>query len=481
MALGLRLDVRQTQSLVLTPQLQQAIKLLQLSNLELCQAVDREVAENPFLIAVDGAERRVAMTPERTAALRGTPSLAPRPGVEQAQPGSAPVGADQRLGLRRTATGAHDELPPLADRLTSPLGLRDRLAAQLRQLDLPAAVRSAALVLVEEVDDDGYLRDCDATLAARHALPEPVVGAARRALQSCEPTGVGARDLAECLALQLAERDRLDPLMRRLLDNLPLLARADFAALMRLCGVDAEDLHEMIAEIKALNPRPGASLAVEPIELALPDVVVRCAGDGLWRVELNAATLPRVLVDGGYFAELSSRRLQRDERSYMTERMQAANWLVKALDQRARTVLRVSKAIFARQRGFLERGASALRPLALRDIATATGLHESTVSRATADKYAATPWGTFPLKYFFTTAIAATCGTESHSAEAIRLQIKRMIEREDPVNVLSDEQIVAELERSGVAIARRTVAKYREALGIASSVQRRRQRALLAR
>ncbi len=481
MALGLRLDVRQTQSLVLTPQLQQAIKLLQLSNLELRQAVDREVGENPFLVPLDGEERRVAPRAERTPGLAGTPQLPSRAGAEEALPEAPPVGADQRLGLRRTAAQAHEELPPFEDRLTRPSGLREQLAAQVRQLDLPPAVRAAALVLVEEIDDDGYLRDPDTVLAARHALPEPTVAAARRAVQACEPTGVGARDLAECLALQLAERDRLDPLMRRLLDNLPLLARADFAALMRLCAVDAEDLQDMISEIKTLNPRPGASLALEPTELAVPDVVVRRTGDGLWRVELNAATLPRVLVDGAYFAELSSRRLRPDERSYMTERMQAANWLVKALDQRARTVLRVSKAIFARQLGFLENGASALRPLVLRDIAAATGLHESTVSRATADKYAATPWGTLPLKYFFTTAIAATSGTESHSAEAIRMQIKRMIEREDPVNVLSDDQIVAELERSGVAIARRTVAKYREALGIASSVQRRRQRALDAR
>lgn len=478
MALGLRLDVRQTQSLVLTPQLQQAIKLLQLSNLELRQAVDREVSENPFLIPVEGAERRVAAPTDRTAGLSGTPSLPPRPGADEPLPETPPVGTDHRLGLRRTSSSAHEELPPSEDRLTRPSGLREQLAGQIRQLDLPAPVRAAALILVEEIDDDGYLRDPDAALAARHALPEATVGAARRALQACEPTGVGARNLAECLALQLAERDRLDPLMRRLLDNLPLLARADFAALMRLCGVDAEDLQDMIAEIKALNPRPGASLAAEPTELALPDVLVRPTGDGRWRVELNGATLPRVLVDGAYFAELSSRRLRSDERSYMTERMQAANWLVKALDQRARTVLRVSKAIFARQLAFLEHGASALRPLVLRDIAAATGLHESTVSRATADKYAATPWGTLPLKYFFTTAIAATCGTESHSAEAIRLRIKRLIEREDPANVLSDDQIVAELERTGVAIARRTVAKYREALGIASSVQRRRQRAL---
>jgi RNA polymerase sigma-54 factor len=234
----------------------------------------------------------------------------------------------------------------------------------------------------------------------------------------------------------------------------------------------------MIGELKALNPRPGSSLANDPVETAVPDVIVYALSDGRWRIELNSGTLPRVLVDKAYYAELSSRRLERRERDYLTERMQSATWLAKALDQRARTVLRVAKAIFARQQGFLSGGVRELRPLILRNIAEATGLHESTVSRATSDKYALTPWGTFPLKYFFTTAIAATSGDESHSAEAIRQQIKRMIDRETAETVLSDDQIVSELERAGVALARRTVAKYREALGIASSVQRRRLKAL---
>jgi RNA polymerase sigma-54 factor len=478
MALGLRLDVRQTQSLVLTPQLQQAIKLLQLSNIELRGVVDREVAENPFLVPADTAERRIPVPPDRTAVLAGEPGLRPDSGAEEPVPPPPPVSADHRLGLRRTSANAHDELTPAEDRLTKTPGLRELLAAQLREQDLATWVLDLALILVEDIDDDGYLRDSDEVLAERYRVERDQVAVARRALQACEPTGVGACDLAECLALQLAERDRLDPFMRRLVNHLPLLARADFAALTRLCGVDAEELQGMIAEIKALNPRPGAALFSEPTELAVPDVVVRPMGDGRWRVELNTETLPRVLVDSGYFAELSSRRLEPREREYLSERMQSATWLTKALDQRARTVLRVTKAIFARQLGFLEAGAQGLRPLILRDIATATGLHESTVSRATSDKYVATPWGTFPLKFFFTTAIAATSGVETHSAEAIRLQIKRMIERESPESVLSDDQIVAELERSGVAIARRTVAKYRESMGIASSIDRRRQRAL---
>jgi RNA polymerase sigma-54 factor len=478
-SLGLRLGVRQSQGLVLTPQLQQAIKLLQLSNLDLAAAVAREVAENPFLRHAEGGEAPAPRPLPEGSALDGRPGLRPTaPGIDEPRPEPPPLAHDRRLGLTRPASRAFDPAPPREERLARPRGLRELLADDVSAQIADPRLRAIALRLVEEIEDDGYLREPDALLAERLGVAEPCVATARKVIQDCAPAGVGARDLAECLALQLAERDRLDPAMRRLLDHLPLLARADFAALMRICAVDADDLQAMIAEIKALSPRPGLAWSADPPEVAVPDVLVQRLAGGRWRVELNPATLPRVLVDSAYFAELSSRKLARPDRDYLSERMQAANWLAKALDQRARTMLRVAKAIFARQLGFLEEGVAALRPLVLRSIADATGLHESTVSRATADKLVATPRGTFPLKYFFTTAIAATGGAESHSAEAIRQQIKRMIEREDPTRVLSDDEIVSALEAQGVVIARRTVAKYRESLGIASSVGRRRMKAL---
>jgi RNA polymerase sigma-54 factor len=483
MSMGLRLELRHSQTLVLTPQLQQAIKLLQLSNLELSGVVDKECAENPFLQREETTADRPAgaAMPTAAAPLGGTPAL--RPGAASPDDGwwSPPAGgaADQRLGLKRSAAHAfEDDAASLEGRLTKPLDLRDHLRQQVSVAVAGPEIRLLALLLVDDVEDDGYLREADEALADRFGVEEKLLADARAALQQAAPAGVGARDLAECLALQLAERDRLDPAMQTLVANLPLLARADFQALMRLCHVDAEDLHEMIAEVKALNPKPGLAFRNEPLEAAIPDIFVFPAPGGIWRIELNSATLPKVLVDSTYFAELCSRRLERHEREYLSERLQSANWLAKALDQRARTVLKVAKAIFARQLGFLSDGVQQLRPLVLRDIAEATGLHESTVSRATSDKYVATPWGTLPIKYFFTTAIAAVSGEESHSAEAIRQQLKRMIEREDPASVLSDDQIVLALEKSGVAIARRTVAKYRESLGIPSSVQRRRAKAL---
>lgn len=471
---GMRLEVRQAQSLVLTPQLQQAIRLLQMSNIELSSAVDREVADNPFLQRADAASGAPALTSAGNGGEGGAaPASTAAPGGHALRP------ADCSLSVHRTAGRALDgERTPFEARLTRPRGLREHLLEQVLAILPVPELRRAAPPIVESVDDDGYLRDPDEVLAGRFGLEQRSVAAVRAALQRCEPTGVGARDLSECLALQLRENDRLDPAMAALVANLPLLARADFAELMRRCRVDAEDLQDMIQEIKRLDPKPGSSFAADEPPVVVPDLFIAPMADRRWRVELNNGTLPRVLVDADYHAELCGHSLDRTAKDYLSERMQSANWLAKALDQRARTMLRVAKAIFARQLAFLEGGSPHLRPLVLRDIAEATGLHESTVSRATAEKYVATPYGTFPLKYFFTTALAATSGDQAHSAEAIRLQIKRMIDRERPAEVLSDDQIMAELKAQGVVIARRTVAKYRESLGIASSVERRRAKAL---
>ncbi len=471
---GIRLELRQQQSLVLTPQLQQAIRLLQMSNLELAGAIDHEVAENPFLQRSDReAAPGLANGHAAATAVNGA-AHPPSPG-----PLSANRPADCSLSLKRPAGKAFDEdRQPFEERLTRVKGLREHLGEQVLAMLQGRQERAVAHQLVESVDDDGYLREDDATLAARCGTDAEIVRAVRVAIQCCEPTGVGARDLGECLALQLAEKDRLDPAMASLVANLPLLARADFAELMRRCGVDAEDLQEMIGEIKRLDPRPGLRFTADEPPTLIPDLYIQALEPGRWRVELNSGTLPRVLVDTDYHAEITAQPLDRRAKEYLAERFQSANWLAKALDQRARTVLRVAKAIFARQMPFLEHGVQQLRPLVLRDIATATGLHESTVSRATAGKYVATPHGTFPIKYFFTTAIPTSSGEQSHSAEAIRQLIRRLIEREPADEVLSDDQIVAELKKRDVVLARRTVAKYRESLGIASSVDRRRAKAL---
>jgi len=264
--------------------------------------------------------------------------------------------------------------------------------------------------------------------------------------------------------------------MQALLDNLPLLAARNIAALMRACRVDAEDIAEMVAEIKSLDPRPGLAFDPPLAQLVVPDILLRAQPEGGWIVELNAETLPRVLVNNKYHAQVSRAARNKAERDYLTDRLQAANWLVKSLHQRATTILRVAAEIVRQQDAFFRRGVQSLRPLILRDIAEAIGMHESTVSRVTSNKHMATPRGVYELKYFFTSAIPASSGGQAHSAEAVRHLIRGLIDTEPAAATLSDERIVELLQRDGVEIARRTVAKYREAMRIPSSVQRRREK-----
>jgi RNA polymerase sigma-54 factor len=310
-------------------------------------------------------------------------------------------------------------------------------------------------------------------------LPLERVEAVRRAMMRFDPAGLFARDLKECLAAQLEDKNRLDPAMRTLLDNLELLARRDLRGLMSRCGVDSEDLADMIGEIKALDPKPGASYDVEPARAIIPDLLMRAAPGETWLIELNPDTMPRVLVNEGFHARISPKASKAD-RVFIADQLASANWLVRSLQQRAQTILKVAAEIMRLQDGFLRQGVAHLRPLILRDIATAVEMHESTVSRVTSNKYIATPRGIYELKYFFTTSIGSTDGGEGHSSEAVRHRIRQMIAAETPTGILSDDQIVTMLRQEGVDIARRTVAKYREAMHIPNSVGRRRVKAVPA-
>jgi len=476
MALSQRLDLRQTQALVMTPQLQQAIKLLQLSNMELSAYVEGELEQNPLLERDDrpteaGAESEPAATEpdegveawEAVAGSEGEGSvdLSGDPGVWQS-PSPRPQ--------------AGETLPGLDQTLSRPTTLRDHLLAQL-SVDLDDPVdRVIGTHLVDMVDDAGYLQGDLAEVAQRLGCDVPRVETTLARLQRFDPPGVFARDLAECLALQLQDRDRLDPAMRALLGNLPLLASRNAPELMKLCGVDVEDLAEMVAEIKALNPKPGLAFDTAAAEPVVADVLVRPQGAG-FAIELNSDTLPRVLVNNRYYAEVAGAARNKADKDYLAERYQQANWLMKALHQRATTILKVATEIVRQQEGFFRHGVQHLRPLVLRDIAEAIEMHESTVSRVTSNKYMSCPRGIYELKYFFTSAIAAASGGEALSAEAVRYRIKALIEGEGN-DVLSDDRLVEILLKEGIDIARRTVAKYREALRIPSSVQRRRARSL---
>jgi RNA polymerase sigma-54 factor len=491
LALGARLEVRQGQGLVITPQLQQAIKLLQLSGLELDAFVEAELERNPLLAREDRDSdvEVVALDPGAEATFAA--DRIPESGAEarldisheaEASPGERATGdmaagedAGGAIDWSRTSGGGFESDGDLAQRLSGAATLRDHLFAQLSVSGLDGARLAAAGVLIDSVDEGGYLR-CDLVeTAERLGCDAPFLESILGVLQGFEPTGICARDVAECLRLQLIERDRLDPAMAALVDNLDLLARRDMAALRRVCGVDDEDLREMIAEIRGLTPRPGAAFGGEPTAPVTPDVIIREGPGGLWNVELNSDTLPRLLVDRRYFARVSAGARTEAEKVFVSDCFSQANWLLKCLDQRARTILKVASEIVRQQDGFLAYGVSHLRPLNLRTVAEAIGMHESTVSRVTSNKFVSTPRGVFELKFFFTASISSTGDGEAHSAESVRHRIRQLIDAERPGdNVHSDDRIVEILKGSGVDIARRTVAKYRESMRIPSSTDRRR-------
>jgi RNA polymerase sigma-54 factor len=515
MALSPKIELRTTQSLVMTPQLQQAIKLLQLSNLELAGFIEQELERNPLLEreeAEDGESPSGASEAdaEDGAAAAGEAAfddavaveldrldLGVSSGIDSAD---APLDTDFQNVFDDIGTGGADPAELLEAAAWSDVGgggqfgafeersgelsiaqrpgLQEHLLAQLNPVLATPTERSIGAHLVASLDEAGYLAEPVDEIATQIGAAPTQVEAVLAELQRLDPPGIGARSLAECLALQLRELDRLDPAMQTLLQHLDLLAEHDLGRLMRLCRVDAEDLAEMVAEIRLLNPRPGLAFDQEIAQPVLPDVFVHRAADGGWRLELNTATLPRVLVNNRYAALVEGRHADRETRAYLAECLQSANWLVKSLDQRARTILRVAAEIVRQQEDFLNRGVQHLRPLNLRAIAEAVEMHESTISRVTSNKYMATPRGIFELKYFFTSAIASAEGGDAHSAQAVKHRIRRLIDAESVRSILSDDRLVELLRDDGVDIARRTVAKYREALGLPSSVQRRRQKRL---
>ncbi|MFM8820342.1 MAG: RNA polymerase factor sigma-54 [Phenylobacterium sp.] len=494
MALGARLEVRQGQGLVITPQLQQAIKLLQLSNLELEAFLEAELERNPLLSReeAEGDMEAAEAGPryDEILAADEIPDSGAGPELDvsrdsEASPGEKATGdlaedADAGGAVDWSRTRSEGQSPDtgedVSERLVSARTLKEHLAEQLLMSSLEGSRYAVAQVLIDAVDDDGYFRSDMAETADRLACGVPFLEGVLETLQGFEPTGVFARDLRECLFLQLRERDRCDPAMLALLDHLDLLARRDLAALKRVCGVDGEDLMEMISEIRALTPRPGAAFGGEPTVPVVPDVVVRQGPEGLWNVEMNSDTLPRLLVDRRYFARVSAGARTDLEKAFVADCHSKANWLLRCLDQRARTILKVASEIVRQQDAFLAFGVSHLRPLNLRTVADAIGMHESTVSRVTSNKYMATPRGVFELKFFFTAAIPSMDGGEAHSAESVRDRIRRLIETERcGEGVHSDDRIVEILRTSGVDIARRTVAKYRESMRIPSSAERRRR------
>lgn len=550
MALVPRLDLRTVQSLVMTPQLQQAIKLLQLNNIELAEYVEQELEQNPLLeredpdrqnegqeaasegpaegeapagsdeSAIDPVADAIAdtggdtagdgndgsddwdMEPTTNAGDDGVfepDSVELVDSTDMSFEGDAALDADYEnvwsgdtesdvpsggeggdsLNWQVQGAGGFDtDNPDMENAPAEEIALRDHLLSQIN-IDIADPVdRMIAVQMVDALDDAGYLSIPLDEIADTLGCPEEQVERVLTQVQRFDPPGIFARNLADCLRIQLEDRNHYDPAMQALIENLDLLAKLEFKQLRRLCGVDSEDIADMIEEIKSLNPKPAMAFDHSVAQPVTPDVNVRRNRDGTWIVELNSDTLPRVLINNRYFTEIHTKASRKEDKEYIAECYQSANWLVRALHQRAQTIMKVASEIIRQQEAFLEHGVQHLRPLVLRDVGEVLDIHESTVSRVTNNKYMATPRGIFELKYFFTFGVGENDAGEASSAEAIRFRIKALIDSESIDNVLSDDKLVSILRDAGVDVARRTVAKYRESMHIPSSVQRRREKAL---
>ena len=482
MALGPRLDLRQTQSLVMTPQLQQAIKLLALSNLEIETFVADALESNPLLDIGEVRREKGEDSPEAPPAEHDS---APGPdgegALDIAHHALDPEAAPGDMGdWGRAADGgslAGSELPDFENRGCDGPTLAQHLLGQVGAQAHDAREALLATRIIHELDDAGYLRADLRHLAEELGAPVVEIERALDLVQSLEPTGVGARSIAECLALQAKEADRYDPCMARLIDNLDLLAKGEIARLKRLCDVDDDDFSDMLAELKGYDPKPGCQYGGENEAAVVPDILIAPTGKHGWSIRINEASLPRLVVNREYYIELEAGARDKASRKWLDEQLGEADWLIRALDQRQKTILKTASEIVKRQEGFFREGVSAMRPLTLREVAEAIEMHESTVSRVTSNKYLHCTRGTFEMKYFFSSGVGAADG-EGASSEAIKARIRALCEGEDPKKVLSDQKLADLLNEEGFDLARRTVAKYREAIGIGSSAQRRREKKL---
>lgn len=512
MALSPRIELKISQSLVMTPQLQQAIKLLQYSNIDLVDFISQEIEKNPLLEYGDSnssdksEESTKTSTSEETADLSDTNKMATadtyltNPGAENQNSETAldtnfdnefnndctidsfeNSSSSRDLGMSSKSMigsgGNFDQGDSAFEtRLSETISLSDHLTEQLNMLSVEPNDKIVISFLIGMLDEAGYLSESSELIAERFGCDVCEIERIINIAQTMEPVGVFARNLCECLKLQQQNNDRLDPAMDMFLDNLERLARRDYNSLMRICNVDADDLKDMIEEIQELNPKPGMAFSTNVSQTVIPDVFIRKNQKGNWIVELNSETLPRVLFNNNYLTEIKSHARNKDDKDYLAECAASASWLVKALDQRARTILKVSSELVKHQENFFEKGVKYLKPLNLKTIAEAIDMHESTVSRVTSNKFISTNRGIFEMKYFFTTAISAVEGGESHSSESVKHTIQSLIDAEAPKKILSDDKLVEILKAEGIDIARRTVAKYRESLNIPSSIQRRRNK-----
>ncbi|MGB7336543.1 MAG: RNA polymerase factor sigma-54 [Salaquimonas sp.] len=510
MAISVNMQARQSQqqkqgmsqSLTMTPQLVQSIKLLQMSSVDLLRHIEEEVEKNPLLELADDSP-----APSREDRLDSQDSLAENAKFDDNRSASDELDTSQSSLEEKLGTSLENEFDTdrsggeqasaseykaaslgtdfsigspegnnLEEYVEEKRGLKEHLNEQLSLSRADPKVRKAACEIIDQLDEDGFFRHQLHKIAVDLQMSSQDAEAALALVQSFDPVGIACRDLSECLAIQLREKNRLDPAMQCLINNLELLAKRDFESLEELCGVGLDDLLDMVDEIKALEPRPARAFDTTPVQNIIPEIYLKEMPDGSFAIELNPDTMPKVLINQAYSAVVSTKNQRPEEKAFMTDCLQSANWLVRSLEQRANTILKVMAEIVRQQDGFFAYGISHLRPLSLKQVADEINMHESTVSRVTSNKYVETNRGIFELKFFFTASIGGTNGEDAHSAEAVRQRIKKLIETESAQKVLSDDALVDLLKAENIDIARRTVAKYRENMGFASSVQRRREK-----
>ncbi len=468
-----KLNITQSQNLVMTPQLQQAIKLLQLNNIELGEFIEEELEKNPLLEKDESTqeEKQEAATNEEG-----------KDEIETAF--ETPDSSDFDAGSSMSSAGSGGDLKfensedSFENRMSAEKSLREHLTTQLNMAFSDDRDLIIGALLIDLLDESGYLREDPQILIDRLGCSSERIEKLLSRMKQFSPTGIFARNLSECLALQLEEQGNLDAPMKIFLENISMLGDYDFKGLAEKCGVNDTYLMDMVEEIKRLNPKPAAEFDHLVVQTAIPDVLMKRMPKNLgggWRVEINSETLPKVLVNQEYYTQISHGSSSKEDRKYITTQLSSANWLVRAMDQRAQTILKVASELVEQQEAFFDYGIEFLTPLTLNDIAQKIEMHESTVSRVTTNKYIGTPRGIFELKFFFSSGLTAEDGS-THSSEAIRARIKSLIDGEDPKKILSDDKIVSILKGENIDIARRTIAKYRETMHIGSSVQRRKQK-----
>ena len=482
MKINQQLKIKQNQSIVMTPQLQQAIKLLQLTNIELAEYVENAKLENPF-IKEDLNIKKMETNEQKTSDV-----------LENTKQNEDPLKINSDLEMNNSFDTHISERSfeknnttiknnfenkntflseVIENTVSNKISLKEYLTNQIT-LSFEKKDQSVAISLIDYLHPSGWLIHPVEEIAEELNKPMNYIEEIIQQLQSLEPIGIFAKNLSECLKIQLKEKGILNKTYQVLIDNLTLITKGKIKTLTKLCEIENDKIIQMVNIIKTLNPKPAENFNDEPLSISEPDIIVTKTNKG-WKIDLNRSTLPTIDLDEDYISEISNLNLGGDDNDFTANKIGEAKWLQKAVDQRNKTILKVASVILQKQIGFFKHGLSHMKPLILKDVADAIGMHESTVSRVTNSKLILTDWGLLSLKEFFSAAIPSSEESDKHAASAVREALKKLISTEVSSKPLSDEKIADVLSNQGIDVARRTVAKYRDMLSIPSSAERKRR------